>query len=636
MTDREIRDLLNIRNDETIILSAKEGLSRKFWESYSALANTGGGIIVLGARLLKHNVYELESEINLEEMKSRFLQDLNTIGNISCKDLTTTKKVVIKSMDEKKLLCISVKRASREQRPVFTGHNPMTGSYRSKFNSIYNLSRDEVIGFYIDRSLKSFDSNIKTNFSLSDLDYESTVEYRGLFVKHNPNHEWSDPGINQEVFLTKLNVLCKDRNTGHIGISIAGLLMFGKAQALSDPELNINLQLEYRRHQTRVSQLEYEDRLQMDGSWTPNLFQFYQKVYGRITEDLIIESKPTEVVSVLEPVFNGIEELQVFEALKNALVNALIHADYRCQGGVLVERFFDRLEISNPGVLTFNPEEIFSSTVSHCRNPLVQRMFNMIGVGNMAGSGFAIIRLAWTQQDWKPFKITEHHNPSRLTLTLPIASNSSNALLAQRMLQSDKDLFDYRAIQKYAIILADVEGSVTNTRLRELYKYNTLYVTEALENLTIYGKLYRKGNGRGVFYKIPEHRSEKKYYIQLQEKKKSDSIKTKTLKELKNRGLDERLYDVSLPARLKKRLNKPDLNKIIESLCEIQDLTADQLQFLIGRKARVIRNNYLTPAVNAGKLLLTYPDKINHPKQAYKLNPEPLIFLPDDEGVGSM
>jgi ATP-dependent DNA helicase RecG len=627
MTDREIRDLLNIRNDETIILSAKEGLSRKFWESYSALANTGGGIIVLGARLLKHNVYELESEINLEEMKSRFLQDLNTIGNISCTELTTTEEVVVKSMDEKNLLCISVNRASREHRPVFTGHNPMVGSYRSNFNSIYKLSWDEVIGFYIDRSIKSFDSNIKLNFGLFDLDYESLHEYRTLFVKHNPNHEWSDLSLHPVDFWTRLNVLCRDRKTGYFGISIAGLLMFGTAQTLSDPELNINIQLEYRRYYSSVPQGEYEDRLQMDGSWTPNLFQFYQKVHGRITEGLIIESEPTKDTFQIMPSFTGNEEREVFEALKDAFVKVLIHADYRGQGGVLVERFFDRLEITFPGILSNNPENLRFSSASHYRNPLVQHMFNMIGIGDRGGSGFALITTAWSQQSWKPFKIHEHHNPSRVSLAFPIASNSSKAIFAQRMFQTDEALLHCRALQKYAIIIADIEGSVTNTRLQQMYDLPGYYISQALTQLVEFGKVYKEGILRGAVYRIPKLRSEKKLSIKLKDEQDSKSIKKKMLKEFIKRGLDEGLYDISSPVKQKDRMVKSEMHKIILEMCAIQELTANDFHFLFGNNAKGIRDNYLKPAVEAGELLLKYPENKTHPKQAYRTKPDPLKSL---------
>ena len=36
-----------------------------------------------------------------------------------------------------------------------------------------------------------------------------------------------------------------------------------------------------------------------------------------------------------------------------ALVNALIHADYLGEGGVVIEKYKDRFEFSNPGSLTY-------------------------------------------------------------------------------------------------------------------------------------------------------------------------------------------------------------------------------------------------------------------------------------------
>jgi ATP-dependent DNA helicase RecG len=622
MTDREIRDLLNIRNGEVIILSAKEGLTRKFWESYSALANTDGGIIVLGASRLKYNVYELESEINLEEMKSRFWQDLNTIGNISCTELTTTEEVVVKSVDGKAFLCISLKRASRIQRPVFIGHDPVIGSYGFDYPDVYNLSLDEVISCYIDRSLKSFDSYIKTNFSLSDLDSGSISEYRELFIKHNPNHEWSDSAFDPEDFWTRLNVLCKDRNTGHCGVSIAGLLMFGTAQTLSDPELNINLRFEYKRLSFRPLIGECEDRLEMDGSWTPNLFQFYKRVNGRITEDLFIDPKPTEFKYTSSfSVENA--ELDLIKSLKNVLVNALIQTDYRGQGEVQVVRYFDCLLISFSGTLPNSFEELQLTSASHCRNPILHRMFNMIGIGDITCIDSEFLSNPWEEQGWHRIKLYQCYNPNTAILRVPIASNSSKALIANRKFQTDKKLLDCSAIQKYAILLADIKGFVTNRGLQHIYDLPSTSITKALIQLTKLGILFKEGNGRSAVYRITKLRTQKRASVRTQHKQNSKSIKEKDLTDLKERESTNTLERIAFPAIRKKRMAKPRLHEIILAMCRTQELTAYDLHLYLDRKPRFLRNNYLTPAVRSGELLLKYPDNINHPKQAYRGKPVP-------------
>ena len=76
----------------------------------------------------------------------------------------------------------------------------------------------------------------------------------------------------------------------------------------------------------------------------------------------------------------------VHEALQEALVNALIHADHFGQGGVVIERWADKLEFSNPGTLLVSHEQLLQGGISECRNKALQRMFQMLGVGDKAGS----------------------------------------------------------------------------------------------------------------------------------------------------------------------------------------------------------------------------------------------------------
>ena len=45
------------------------------------------------------------------------------------------------------------------------------------------------------------------------------------------------------------------------------------------------------------------------------------------------------------PDFDVFQLPEEHEALREAVVNALIHADYRGQGGVVIERFADRIEV---------------------------------------------------------------------------------------------------------------------------------------------------------------------------------------------------------------------------------------------------------------------------------------------------
>ena len=80
------------------------------------------------------------------------------------------------------------------------------------------------------------------------------------------------------------------------------------------------------------------------------------------------------------------------DALREALVNAIAHRDYRCTANVQVYVFRDRLEIVTPGGLPAGMREEDLSTKSVPRNPLLFGMFYRMGLVEQIGSGIRRIR----------------------------------------------------------------------------------------------------------------------------------------------------------------------------------------------------------------------------------------------------
>jgi predicted HTH transcriptional regulator len=76
-------------------------------------------------------------------------------------------------------------------------------------------------------------------------------------------------------------------------------------------------------------------------------------------------------------------------ALREALVNAVVHADYALRGGpVRLSCFDERIEIENPGLLPFGlATENLTQGVSVIRNHVIARVFRELGLIEQWGSG---------------------------------------------------------------------------------------------------------------------------------------------------------------------------------------------------------------------------------------------------------
>jgi len=132
-THTDIEEILARREDTDFEVKAAQGrdgdgeLPRSVWESYSAMANTEGGVILLGAGEDESRDLTLLGLHQPAKVLKAFWDQINDRHVVSANVLQSDDAQVIEH-DGKQLLCIQVPRATRQQRPVYIGPNPLTGT----------------------------------------------------------------------------------------------------------------------------------------------------------------------------------------------------------------------------------------------------------------------------------------------------------------------------------------------------------------------------------------------------------------------------------------------------------------------------------------------------------------------------
>ena len=125
---------------DTEFKSARGGMPGSFWESYSAMANTQGGTIVLGVAE-KSTGLVWEGVPDAAQLRTVLWGQLNDRHKVSA-NLLRDDDVRTVEDEGRQFVVVNVPRASRLQRPVFVGPNPMTGTYRRADEGDYRCSDD--------------------------------------------------------------------------------------------------------------------------------------------------------------------------------------------------------------------------------------------------------------------------------------------------------------------------------------------------------------------------------------------------------------------------------------------------------------------------------------------------------------
>ena len=336
------------------ILQEGEGLKIEFKEKVSGLdkeivafSNVMGGRIFLGVN------------DNSETIGINVTNELKSQVQSVARNCDPSIDIDLEKFED--ILIIEVKEG--EDKP----YRCKEGFYFRQGASSQKMSRDEIINLVIGEGKIRFDELINKNFNFKeDFDEEKFLEF---LKKAN---------ISQVISLREIlmNLSLGNKIDNRFSLNNAGVLLFAK-----NPEnffrQNFITCVLYKGNE-RVNVIDRKD-------FKNNLLSNYNDSFNFLKQHLRLEY----IIKGFGPRQEVLEIPE--EALKEVLLNSIIHRDYFEKGaGIFVEVFDNRVEIYNKGKLLFDKKELGKISIS--RNPILFDIFHRIGLIEKIGSGINRIK----------------------------------------------------------------------------------------------------------------------------------------------------------------------------------------------------------------------------------------------------
>ncbi len=482
------------------------------------------------------------------------------------------------------------------------------------------------------------DGELLHGYQLNDVYIETLRSYRQMFNQTKPDHPFST--LSDVEFLRSIGGWATDRISGDEGLTRAGLLMFGKMSSIL--EAIPHYVVDYREVPDPRSEQRWTDRLTTDGSWSGNLFDFYRLVIVKLTSGL-------KVPFILDH-NNRRDQTAVHEALREALINTIIHADYSDRVSVLVIKRPDLFGFRNPGVMRLPVDVALQGGNSDCRNRNLQKMFQLAGLAEQAGSGIPKIWRNWDSQHYRKPSLKERLDPDQTILSLRTVSLLPEAALTELDRRFGETWRTLSETQRLALTTVCVEGAVDHSRLKTITAEHSTDITKALTGLVKDGYLESNGVARHTSYSFVGARAKMRVLEDFdllkgffpnseqmslnfeQTALNSEQITpnseqitpsseqiTPSSEQIAS-GTDNTALADKLAQQIKNssKVTQQTMRTAILEICRADYVTLKDLADRLGRSPDTLRVHHLNGMVKSGELSYKHTDSPNHPGQAYK------------------
>lgn len=651
MNGSEILESLNTL-DEQERIEAKRGsdVGKSLLETVCAFANEpglGGGQILLGVERQELTLFPSYSVVGVphpEKIGSEIATQCRETFNVPVRVEVSTEQ-----LDGKAVLVLTVPEAQPHEKPIFFKATGLPrGAFRRVGSTDQRCTDDDIAVLYHGREQESYDSGIVADASLEDISQEGIAEYRRAQEEANKDAEelrWTDLEL-----LQSLGAIRRRSATEEWKPTVAGLILFGSRQAL-------------RRcfPTTRVDYIRVPGR-----EWIPDPERRFDTVELRDPLFKLIRRAQAAVLDDLPQSF-GLEEGELQRTdtpiipqrvIREAIVNAVMHRNYRNSGPVQIIRYANRLEIRNPGFSLKSPEHL-GEPGSEPRNPKIAAVLHETRFAETKGSGIRVMREMMVKAGLTPPVFESDRGRDQFVARYLFHHFLSTSDVAWLGRFRDLHLTDEEA---KALIFVREAGAIDNATYRELNRVDTVTSSQALRRLRESGVLERQGRGSATFYVpgsrlltavevsdavalVPQARDAAgasprplsgEFASQSGQLKPLPMEPTALPREFVSldrefdpakaaRDLARRTLLTPLPGDIAARVgglgerSRPDhVRAAIKELIGLRAWKLDELGIVLSRNAEYLRQHYLQPMVKEGEAEMTRPSEPNHPEQAYR------------------
>ena len=224
----------------------------------------------------------------------------------------------------------------------------------------------------------------------------------------------------------------------------------------------------------------FQDRREFGGS----LFQQMEELYSYL--DMRNQTKAT---------FDGLYRIDTRDypenALREALLNSLVHRDYSFRASTLVSVYADRIEFVSVGGLPSGIElDDIMLGLSVCRNPKLAAIFYRLQLIEAYGTGMPKIMNAYADTELKP-KIEVSSNAFQITLPNRNTGANKAVTLTSTPKSNEKLILDF----------IDSHGHIVRSDVDQLLDVSQATANRILKQMVAEGLIYQDGNGRKTKYR---------------------------------------------------------------------------------------------------------------------------------------
>ena len=409
------------------VKKANGGLPVSLWDTYSSFANCYGGVIILGIKEEKDGSWRTTGLQNESKLRKDFWDTINNPKKVNL-NLLTDDDIETYTIGERKdvIMVIYVPMAKREQKPIYINNDIFNGTFRRNYEGDYHCTRLQVKAMLRDQTERTMDMEILDKVPMEDLNYDTIHGYRNSHRTLKEGHPFER--LNDHEYLRSIGAAAVSEEDGKLHPTAAGMLMFGNEYDIVRhfPEYF----LDYREEMD--SAIRWTDRLQSSsGEWSGNVCDFYFRVYNKIIKDIKV---PFKMVGG-----ERVDDTPVHKALREALANCLINADYHGVRGVVIRKETDKITFANPGYVRTGKKQMRLGGESDPRNKSLMKMFNLINIGERAGSGVPNIFNVWNDEGFVEPEIEERFDPDRTVLTLSFVKKQAKKTSDKKQAKKTSD-----------------------------------------------------------------------------------------------------------------------------------------------------------------------------------------------------